>query len=288
MDDLARHNRDRWDALARAGVSFAQSMLDLDADAARRLVDPYGILGDVRGKEVLCLASGGSQQSVAFALLGARATVLDLSDEQLDRDRAAAAHYGVTIDVVQGDMRDLSRFADGRFDVVWHAYSINFVPEALPVLREAARVLAPGGYYRIEFANPFVFEVDERSWTGDGYLLRRPYVDGAEMEDTTWVIARENGTTFQVEGPREFRHLLSSVVNGMVAQGFVLLGLWEAESPDPNAAPGTWDHFAVVAPPFLTIWAVLRPDALRRLTENATEGIRRAERGGPRGRHDGL
>lgn len=262
MDDLLRHNRARWNALARAGVSFSRPMFDLDVDTARRLVDPYGILGDVRGKEVLCLASGGGQQSAAFALLGARTTVLDLSDEQLDRDRAAAAHYGVTVDAVQGDMRDLSRFADRRFDVVWHAYSINFVPEALPVLREAARVLAPGGYYRVEFANPFVFEVDERTWTGEGYLLRRPYVDGAEMVDTTWDVWREDGTTLQVEGPREFRHAMSTMVNGMVAQGFVIVGLCEAESPHPDAAPGTWDHYMTVAPPFLTIWAVLRPDVL--------------------------
>lgn len=262
MDDLARHNRARWDALARAGVSFSRPLLDLDPASARRLVDPHGIMGDVRGKEVLCLASGGGQQSVAFALLGARVTVLDLSDEQLARDRAAAAHYGVSVDVMQGDMRDLSRFADDRFGVVWHAYSINFVPEALPVLGEAARVLAPGGLYRVEFANPFVFEVDERSWTGEGYLLRRPYVDGAEMEDPTWDVWAEDGTTSRIEGPREFRHAMSTMVNGMVARRFVILGLWEAESPHPEAAPGTWDHYMTVAPPFLTVWAVLRPDVL--------------------------
>ncbi len=261
MDDLARHNRARWNALARAGVSFSRPMLDLDADAARRLVDPCGILGDVRGKEVLCLASGGGQQSAAFALLGARTTVLDLSDEQLDRDRAAAAYYGLDVDAVQGDMRDLSRFAEGRFDIVWHAYSINFVPEALPVLQEVARVLAPGGYYRVEFANPFVFEVDDRSWTGEGYLIRRPYVDGAEMLDTTWDVWAEDGSTTRIEGPREFRHAMSTMVNGMVAQGFVILGLWEAQSPRPDAAPGTWDHCMTVAPPFLTIWAILRPGA---------------------------
>jgi SAM-dependent methyltransferase len=262
MDDLARHNQARWNALARAGVSFSRPFLDLDAASSRRLVDPYGIMGDVQDKEVLCLASGGGQQSAAFALLGARTTVLDLSDEQLDRDRAAAAHHGVAVDIVQGDMRDLSRFTGGRFDVVWHAYSINFVPEALPVLREVTRVLAPGGFYRIEFANPFVFEVDERSWTGEGYLLRRPYVDGAEMVDTTWDVWAEDGSTIRIEGPREFRHAMSTMVNGMVAQGLVILGLWEAESPHPAAAPGTWDHYMTVAPPFLTVWTALRSDVL--------------------------
>ena len=262
MDDLARHNQARWDALARAGVSFSRPLLDLDADGARRLVDPHGILGEVRDKRVLCLASGGGQQLVAFALLGARATVLDFSAEQLARDREAAAHHGVTVEVVQGDMRDLSRFTDDAFDVVWHAFSISFVPDVRPVLDEVARVLSPGGYYRIEFANPFVFGVDDRSWTGEGYLLREPYVDGAELSDTTWDVWLEDGSKRQIEGPREFRHTMGALVNGLVARGFVILGLWESASPNPDAEPGTFDHFMTIVPPFLTVWAVLRPDVL--------------------------
>ena len=41
--------------------------------------------------DVLCLAAGGGQQSVAFALLGANVTVFDLSETQLEHDRLAAA-----------------------------------------------------------------------------------------------------------------------------------------------------------------------------------------------------
>ena len=84
MDDISNYNRERWNALARANALFTRPALHLDASTARQKIDPEGLLGELAGKRVLCLASGGGQQSAAFALLGAHVTVCDLSDAQLD------------------------------------------------------------------------------------------------------------------------------------------------------------------------------------------------------------
>ena len=51
-------------------------------------------------------------------------------------------------------MRDLSRFADNSFDLVWQPYSINFVPDAPQVIAEVGRVLHPGGFYNLDFRTP--------------------------------------------------------------------------------------------------------------------------------------
>ena len=61
------------------------------------------------------------QQSVAFALLGTKVTVVDLSDAQLERDRGGAAQLGLDLSTLQGDMRDLSHLDAARFDIVYHA-----------------------------------------------------------------------------------------------------------------------------------------------------------------------
>ena len=256
MDDLARFNKERWEELAREGIGFSRPMLDLTPTSARALVDPEGKMGEVAGRDVLCLAGGGGQQSAAFALLDARVTVLDLCETQLERDREAAAHYGVEVTTCQGDMRDLSRFADGAFDLVWHAHSLNFVPDARQVFREVARVLRPGGLYRMTCTNPFIHGVWEK-WTGEGYALQEPYVDGAEVayDDPCWDFERGDGTRAQVRGPREFRHALSTLVNGILGAGFEVLGAWEDGNGDIEAEPGTWRHFEAVAPPWLIFWA---------------------------------
>jgi SAM-dependent methyltransferase len=265
MDELARYNKERWEDLARADIAFSRPALGLDVASARRMLDPRGLLGGVEGKSVLCLAGGGGQQSAAFGILGADVTVLDLSETQLERDREAAAHYGLSVQTVQGDMRDLSRFAGGAFDVVWHPHSIKFVPDVRAVFREVARVLRPGGLYQVDCPNPFVAGVDERDWNGEGYPLKLPYVDGAEVlsADSRWEVWDRGGNRRLVEGPKEFRHALSTLVNGLVENGFHILGLWEDLCEDADAPPGTWEHFKRVAPPGFSVWAAHRPDLLQ-------------------------
>ena len=263
MDEIAKYNIERWRALAEADALFTRPALDMDAAAARERIDPEGVLGEVAGRRVLCLASGGGQQSAAFALLGARVTVFDLSVEQLERDRLAAAHYGLEIETLQGDMRDLSRFDESLFDIVYHAHSLNFVPDARAVFREVARVVRRGGLYFFNCANPFFLGLAPTDWNGEGYTLRQHYVDGGELitEDSDWVYDRSRHEGARVPGGREFRHTLSTLTNGLIEQGFRILRLSDTLNlnPDPSAAPGTWEHFMSVAPPWLAFWSSYDP-----------------------------
>lgn len=262
MDEVADYNRARWKELVKANALFTRPKLNLDANSARRIVDFDGRLGDVTGKDVLCLASGGGQQSVAFALLGARVTVFDLSAEQLERDRQAAEHYGFDIEIVEGDMRDLSCFEDASFDVVNHAYALNFVPDADKVFRETARVLRQGGIYHFSCANPFVMGVEQKDWNGEGYVLKNSYADKAliSYEDQAWVYERENDV--RIAKPIEYRHTLSSLFNGLIENNFIIFHVSDNTDmyPDENAEAGSWDHLVAFAPPWLSIWAYYQPD----------------------------
>jgi SAM-dependent methyltransferase len=259
MDDVAAFNQARWRALAEADALYTRPLLNLDTTSARERADPQGWLGPLDGKQVLCLAGGGGQQSAAFALLGAQVTVIDLSAEQIERDVQVAAHYGVQIRALQADMRDLSVLASRSFDIVQHAYSINFVPDVRDVFKQVARVLRPGGLYHLMFANPFTLAVNPRHWNGDGYPLKQPYLDGTpiQSEDESWVYRRDDGSSTPppIPGPREYRHTLSTVVNGLVEHNFAVRRLADQVSiyPDERAEPGTWDHFVAVAPPWLIV-----------------------------------
>lgn len=268
MDELSRYNRERWNDLARAGILYSRPFLDLDTGRAREVVDEEGVLGDVTGKRVLLLGGGGGQQSAAMALLGARVTVLDLSDEQLERDRQAARHYGFEPELHQGDMRDLSRYDDDSFDVVWQPYSINFVPAVQPVFAEVARVLRAGGLYRVMWHNPFTQTMDDERYDSErGYSLHTPYRDGeidavAIFGTDNWTIWHEDETTSETLGPRAFRHTMSTFVNGLVARGFVILHFSEHGTHVENPEPGSWEHYKSIAPPFLTFWCRLLPAVL--------------------------
>lgn len=257
MDDISRTNRGRWNALARANVEWSRPYLDYTREQAASHVYRHGILKDVSGQQVLCLASGGGQDSVAFALLGAEVTVLDISDEQLARDRLAAAHHNLQVQTIHGDTRDLSIFPQDRFDIVWQVYSINFVPSVQPVAKEVRRVLKLGGIYFLQFANPFVQAVDDEAWNGKAYPLEAAYIDGEDLTNRFphWDVTQADGTSLKLDSPHEFRHTLSTVLNTLAGNGFTLLGLWEWQKTDEDPTPGSWAHFTQIAPPwFSSFW----------------------------------
>jgi SAM-dependent methyltransferase len=265
MDELANYNIERWNALVEANAVFSRPALQLDPRSAQQAIDPERRFGNLAGTAVLCLACGGGQQSVAFALLGADVTVLDLSDAQLQRDREAAAQYGVEITVLQGDMRDLSILEAASFDIVNHPYSLGFVPDAHMVFAQVARVIRPGGHYYFMCANPFVLGLGQADWNGEGYTLKHPYINGAELryDDPAWVYDRSLSKTV-IAPQREFRHTLSDLVSGLIRYGFLIVHLsdYSGFTPDSNAEPGSWAHVLSIAPPWLSFWTTYRPDVL--------------------------
>jgi hypothetical protein len=107
--------------------------------------------------------------------------------------------------------------------------------------------------------------MQEKDWNGEGYTIKHPYVKGAEItcEDQEWVYNRSKSGA-AIPPPREFRHTLNTLISGLVEQGFIIQHVSDYSSfnPDPNAEPGTWDHFVSIAPPWLSFWATYRPDVL--------------------------
>jgi SAM-dependent methyltransferase len=231
---------------------FTRPRLEMDASSAQERLDPDSAFGELRGKDVLCLAGGGGYQSAAFGLLGAHVTVVDLSPEQLEHDRLTATHYGLEMTLIEGDMRDLSMLDKATFDLVFQPYSLNFVPDVGRVFGQVARVLRPSGIYAFQCANPAFSGLTERNWNGEGYVLKRPYAAGAEIiyEDQPWVYDQQETT---VPPPREFRHTFDILTRELMRHRFQIehISEWFSIYPDVNAEPGTWDHFVAFAPPWL-------------------------------------
>jgi SAM-dependent methyltransferase len=180
------------------------------------------------GLNLLGLACGGGQQGPVFAALGAHVTIFDNSPAQLERDRQVAAREGLTILTVEGDMRDLSAFADDAFDLVFHPVSNVFCPEVRPVWREAFRVLRHGGLLLAGFANPIYYMVgthaDEQKTLQVRYSI--PYSDLNDMEPEELDICIEEGI------PLEFGHSLTDLIAGQTDSGFLINGFYEDICPD--------------------------------------------------------
>jgi SAM-dependent methyltransferase len=75
---------------------------------------------------------------------GVRLTGVDIEQRQLDFARGHLERSGVEATLVQADALALP-FGDGSFDHVWMMWFLEHVADAVAVLGEARRVLAPGG-----------------------------------------------------------------------------------------------------------------------------------------------
>jgi SAM-dependent methyltransferase len=179
-------NRRPWTHLANRGWPSTRPYGPHHFAHGRELLAPYGWIPWETVTRVLCLGAGGGQQAPLLAALGCRVTAVDLCPEQLERDRAVAEQYGVEIELVEGDMLDLSPLHGCEFDLVYQALSACYVPDVRRIYREVARVLAPGGYYRVEHANPVTMQLpDLDAWDGSAYRLVRPQVPG---EPIPWAV----------------------------------------------------------------------------------------------------
>jgi ubiquinone/menaquinone biosynthesis C-methylase UbiE len=256
-NNYASTNKEWWEKMAKEDCGFTKPWLDLDVKILQKLASgklknppkplndiyPIGILSGIKGKDVLCLASGGGQQSSVFALLGANVTVIDIAEGQLEGDKKAAEHYGYKVKTIQGDMSDLSTLKDNSFDIVYQAPSMSYVPDVKKVYSEVARVLRSGGLYRADAHNPQAFHFED--WDGKGYCISKPYAVKEQKRS-------EN------ENVLEYRHYLDEAFNGLIECGFAIEQVKEMPKnlyQSENDEPGSWGHSLKYIPGIFCILA---------------------------------
>lgn len=241
MTDFLTSNQTAWDKQAEQQQAWSTPVsAELIAAAKEGLWDihltpqalPKQWLGDVKGKRILCLASAGGQQAPVLAAAGAVVTVFDLSDKQLEHDRQVALRDGLTLRTVQGDMRDLSVFADESFDCVFHPVSNLYIPDVNPVWHECCRVLKPGGTLLASFFNSVVFVGDRDVKYYEKGIIKPAY----KMPFSEYNILTQEQIA-QKQARQEafvFGHSLTDLIGGQLKAGFHLTDFYEDWQPNPR------------------------------------------------------
>jgi arsenite methyltransferase len=119
-------------------------------------------LGVVAGQRVLDVGCGTGRLAAYLAALVGPAGKVDAIDPLPLRVALAQKRAPANLDAQVGAAEDLSAFVDRSFDVVILNSVFHWLPEKLTPLREALRVLAPGGRIGISTAAadaPHDFEV---------------------------------------------------------------------------------------------------------------------------------
>lgn len=236
QDETVRANRAWWDANAdEYQAEHGQYLGD-----SRFLWCPEGLyedeiklLGDVAGLDVLEIGCGAAQCARWLAGAGARVAALDLSLRQLRHARRIDGQEGRgPLRLVQADATRLP-FRDESFHLLCSAFgAVPFVADSARLMREAARVLRPGGSWVFAVPHPVRWALpdlpgEEGLVVRHSYFDRRPYVEQDEAGAAEYV---------------EHHRTLGDRIRELTAAGLRLVDLVEPEYPRDLGEPwgGGW------------------------------------------------
>jgi SAM-dependent methyltransferase len=135
------------------GTRYLEGKEDFDTHARTRYsLEPYifdfAQFQSARGLKVLEVGVGMGADYLEWLKAGARATGVDLSAASIERARQRCLLAGYQPDLRVADAEKLP-FDDDSFDVVYSYGVMHHSPDTAQCIREARRVLKPGGRARI-------------------------------------------------------------------------------------------------------------------------------------------
>ena len=227
-DKYTEINSRTWDVWAENGCDWSLPVTHEEFEAVTEenwgvyltpcITAPHGWFGELKGKKLLGLASGGGQQMPIFTRLGAECTILDYSDRQLEAERKVARREGYAISIIKGDMTQRLPFEDGSFDIIFHPVSNCYVEDVYHVWNECFRVLKRGGVLLAGFDNGlnFLFEDD------NPLLVVNPLpFNPLKMPRERFERMAQNYEGIQ------FSHSMEEQLGGQLKAGFRLTDLYE-------------------------------------------------------------
>lgn len=180
----AEHVEQMFDAIAPR-YDLLNRVLSLGIDQYWR-TRAVRLLAEEQPTRILDVATGTADLAIkAERMLHPREVVgVDLSAEMLHYGRQKLERLGLSprIKLVQGDASRLP-FADDAFDAVLVAFGVRNFEDLVAGLRDAARVLRPGGHLVVlEFSRPRAFPIKQLYALYSRHVL--PRIGGALSSDS--------------------------------------------------------------------------------------------------------
>jgi Methylase involved in ubiquinone/menaquinone biosynthesis len=193
---------------------------------------------DLKGKKVLGLASGGGQQMPILAAMGAKCTVFDYSQKQLDAEKMVAKRENYSIEIIKGDMTKTLPFDDESFDFIIQPVANCYIENVQHVWNESFRILKKGGRLLAGMDNGVNYIFDEDETHVCHKLPFNPLKDKQLQKDFP---LDDNGI--------QFSHTLEEQLRGQLKAGFRLVDLYEDTNTEGKLAeynvPTFWASYAV-------------------------------------------
>jgi len=230
-------NAGRWAADVRAGYDLHRELYTFPA-----FLD---FMPAIDGRRVIDLGCGEGHNTRRFARLGGRLTGIDLSAALIGLARAEEDRDPLGSRYAVASFTGLDGFADASFDVALSTMALMDSPDFAGAMREAWRVLAPGGLLCFSVLHP-CFMTRGFAWlpgeTGDYDALRVSEYFNREPFVERWGFSKAPDAASVAEpfAVPYFAYTLADYLNGVVAAGFRIVEIGEPPAPEAAAREHDW------------------------------------------------
>lgn len=155
-----------WEAIAEVWTERIRANGDLWRPA---IIDPahLALAGDVRGLDVLDIGCGEGRFARMLAQRGAHVTAVDVSATMVRMAEELEAESPLGIRYFVRDAAQLDGLAVGSFDMAVAVMSVMDMEDYRAALREAARILEPGGSLAFSLLHPCYDMLPPMGWGRD-------------------------------------------------------------------------------------------------------------------------
>ncbi|MBY7812890.1 class I SAM-dependent methyltransferase [Vibrio fluvialis] len=182
-------------------------------DGAPEWASIEAILPDLTGKNVVDLGCGYGWFCRAATDKGAAKVLgIDLSQKMLDKAHAMTSDARITYQ--RGDLEHLT-LGNAQFDLVYSSLALHYLPDLNPTFTTVFQALKPGGQLVFSMEHPIFTCARRQGWLTDA--------DGQR----SWAVNRyqdegQRVSNWLAEGVIKYHRTLGSILNALIAAGFVL------------------------------------------------------------------
>lgn len=242
-----------WNAMGDEWLTLAQT-----GESRMKFIMPWMLryMGDVRGMTILDLGCGEGGYARKLAAAGAQVTAVDCSEPAISYAVRQAERECLSIRHLLRNSNDLFDIETAAFDRVLCSMMLMDCEDLTGTLREAARVLKPGGSLFVSMLHPCFDGNHERGIGRQGSGESREVVVKNYFEPREWEAPLPNGRTSVI-----WRHrTLSEYVKAFVGAGLTIVDMHEPRATEEEAADAPTLMMIKRIPLFL-YWQLRKEDA---------------------------